>query len=125
MNPELRTFITGYLDLEQGYYVTGSLRRTLHGFNATFTEAVRSGLAEVMVSRELSVEDYDGLTGIEFESEAALYDYLGTMHDLAFYLHWSNRSSNLITHGDKCWTAERPSPGTCAPSQRYRSSRRP
>ncbi|MEV4440465.1 hypothetical protein AB0K09_15860 [Streptomyces sp. NPDC049577] len=35
----------------------------------------------VLKSRELSIEDYEGLTGIEFDNEDSLYDYLGKMHD--------------------------------------------
>lgn len=64
MNQELRTFITGYLDEEQGYDVTRNLRRTLHGFNENFSGSVREGFAELLKSRELSVEDYDGLRGL-------------------------------------------------------------
>ena len=84
MNPQFRQFLTTYLDLEQAYVVTGSLRTTLHAFNASFGQAVRDGLTSVLESRELSVDDYEGITGIEFEDEESLYTYLREMHDYLF-----------------------------------------
>ncbi|MGX8904218.1 hypothetical protein ACR820_02880 [Streptomyces netropsis] len=84
MNEELRTFIKTYLDLEQGYDVSGWLRPTLHAFNSDYVEAVRVGLATVLENRELSVEAYDDLSCIEFENEEILYEYLQNMYDYLF-----------------------------------------
>ncbi|MBB1253802.1 hypothetical protein H3146_10550 [Streptomyces sp. OF3] len=46
--------------------------------------AVRSEFAELIRERCLSVADYEGLTSVEFESEAELYLYLGDMFEHLF-----------------------------------------
>ncbi|MFD8998710.1 hypothetical protein [Streptomyces abikoensis] len=85
MNKEVETLITGRLDIEQAYDTRGYLRPTLHSFSNEYVNAVREGLATLIETRELSVQDYDDLTnGIEFEDEDSLYEYLGKIYDYLF-----------------------------------------
>ncbi|MEU7168445.1 hypothetical protein AB0A70_28015 [Streptomyces morookaense] len=85
MNQEVRTLITGYLDVEEGYNVNRNLRGTVHSFKPEFAEGVREGLTELINTRELSTSDYDDLTqGIEFEDEDSLYEYLREMREYLF-----------------------------------------
>lgn len=65
-----------YFSLEQAYDVTGYLRPTLHAFRQEYVDAVREGLEVLLRGQSFTVEDYERLTGIEFEHEGALYEYL-------------------------------------------------
>lgn len=84
VNRELEKFIRVYLDLEQAYDARGYLRPTLHGFKREYVDAVREGLQTVLRARELSIGDYERLTGIEFDDEGALYEYLESMYRYLF-----------------------------------------
>ncbi|MFG2894561.1 hypothetical protein [Streptomyces sp. NPDC048248] len=76
MNRELEKFIKVYLDYEQAYDTSGTLRPTLHAFKPEYVERVREGLETVLRDRQLSTSDYETITDIEFDSEEALYSYL-------------------------------------------------
>ncbi|MEU1116301.1 MULTISPECIES: hypothetical protein [unclassified Streptomyces] len=76
MEKDLRTFIQTYLDEEQGYDTSGYLRPTLMAFAESYVQSVRSGLAEILRDRTLTVGDYERLTNIEFPDVDSLYEYL-------------------------------------------------
>ncbi|WP_030543127.1 hypothetical protein [Streptomyces albus] len=84
MNAELEKFIRVYLNFEEAYDTSGYLRPTLYACSEAYSSAVREGLASVLASRDLYVEDYEYLTGVEFGSEGKLYVYLQDMCDFLF-----------------------------------------
>ncbi|MFZ3566359.1 hypothetical protein ACOKM5_05230 [Streptomyces sp. BH097] len=84
MNRDLENFIKVYLDYDQAYDTSGTLRPTLHVFKPEYVERVRQGLETVLRDRRLSTPDYERLTDIEFESEEALYSYLQDMYRYLF-----------------------------------------
>lgn len=87
MQKELQTFIQTYLDVEQGYDTSGYLRPTLMAFNESYVEAVRDGLADVLLNRNLTVGDYERLTNIEFPDSDSLYEYLKELNAYLFEGH--------------------------------------
>ncbi|WP_327657683.1 hypothetical protein [Streptomyces sp. NBC_00483] len=84
MNRELESFLRTYLDHEQAFDTSGTLRPTLHAFRPEFVAAVREGLTSVLADSELSTADYERITDIEFASEEALYAYLREMFQYLF-----------------------------------------
>ncbi|MEU8686075.1 hypothetical protein [Streptomyces sp. NPDC048611] len=84
MNGELERFIKVYLDHEQAYDSSATLRPTLHAFSPGYVEGVREGLKSVLSNREISTADYERITDIEFDSEEALYSYLQEMFRYLF-----------------------------------------
>ncbi|POX52785.1 hypothetical protein C3489_17380 [Streptomyces sp. Ru71] len=84
MNEELDTFIRTYLGLDVAYDTSGFLRPTLMSFKESFVQGVRDGLLHVIRARELSVEEYEGMTDVEFPDEAALYVYLEALYTYLF-----------------------------------------
>ncbi|MGW3010703.1 hypothetical protein ACWC9R_17995 [Streptomyces sp. NPDC001219] len=84
MNRELEKFIKVYLDYEQAYDTSGTLRPTLHAFKPEYVDGVREGLKAVLSNRELSTADYERITDIEFGSEEVLYSYLREMFRYLF-----------------------------------------
>ncbi|MGP3775851.1 hypothetical protein ACTWJ8_34015 [Streptomyces sp. SDT5-1] len=84
MNTELEKFIKVYLDYDQAYDTSGTLRPTLYVFNPEYVERVREGLATVLRDRPLSTADYERITDIEFESDEVLYSYLRDMYRYLF-----------------------------------------
>ncbi|MEU7098365.1 hypothetical protein AB0A66_08470 [Streptomyces longwoodensis] len=84
MNRELEKFIRVYLSLEQAYDTSGYLRPTLHAFKDEYVRAVKNGLESVLRSRDLSIEEYERLTDIEFENSDSLYDYLNGLYEYLF-----------------------------------------
>ncbi|WP_367041371.1 hypothetical protein [Streptomyces sp. Je 1-332] len=84
MNRELEKFIKVYLNMEQAPDVSGDLRPTLHAFRKEYVDAVNTGLATVLRTRELSVGDYERLTDVEFDNEESLYTYLQKMYEYLF-----------------------------------------
>ncbi|WP_326780309.1 hypothetical protein OG481_08810 [Streptomyces longwoodensis] len=84
MNRELEKFIRVYLSLEQAYDTSGYLRPTLHAFKDEYVRAVKDGLQSVLRSRDLSIEEYERLTDIEFENSDSLYDYLNGLYEYLF-----------------------------------------
>ncbi|WP_125263290.1 hypothetical protein [Streptomyces alboflavus] len=83
MNEELKTFIRTYLDLEQAYDTSG-LRPTLMAFSESYVQAVREGFSEVLQKRNLSLGEYEGMTGLEFPDIDSLYEYLQDMNAYLF-----------------------------------------
>lgn len=84
MNRELEKFIKVYLDYDQAYDTSGTLRPTLHAFKPEYVERVREGLETILRYHRLSTADYERMTDIEFESEEALYSYLQEMYRYLF-----------------------------------------
>ncbi|MEB8339385.1 hypothetical protein [Streptomyces endophyticus] len=84
MNRELEKFLRAYLDHEQAFDTSGSLRRTLHAFRPEYVAAVREGLKSALTDGELSTADYERITDIEFASEEALHAYLCEMFQYLF-----------------------------------------
>ncbi|MFC5724751.1 hypothetical protein ACFP1Z_31840 [Streptomyces gamaensis] len=87
MNEDLHAFIRAYMRLETAYDTTGFLRPTLLGFNESVVRNVRTGLEEILQTRSLTVDDYTGLTNIEFPDEDTLYKYLQDMYAYLFEGH--------------------------------------
>ncbi|MGW2341422.1 hypothetical protein [Streptomyces sp. NPDC001661] len=84
MNRELEKFIKVYLDYDQAYDTSGTLRPTLYAFKPEYVERVREGLVTVLRDHPLSTADYERITDIEFESDEALYSYLQEMYRYLF-----------------------------------------
>ncbi|MFH8571118.1 hypothetical protein [Streptomyces sp. NPDC017993] len=84
MNRELEKFIKVYLDYDQAYDTSGTLRPTLHAFKPEYVERVREGLETVLRDRQISTSEYEMLTDIEFDGEEALYSYLQEMFRYLF-----------------------------------------
>ncbi|MEV5983941.1 hypothetical protein AB0L85_02875 [Streptomyces sp. NPDC052051] len=84
MNRQLETFIRTYLHMEMAYRTGGYLRPTLFGFSEFYVLHVREGLSQLLNSRSLSVEEYEGLSDIEFPGEDSLYEYLQSMYAYLF-----------------------------------------
>lgn len=81
MNEATRTFIHTNLHVE---CADDDPKEGLNGYREDYVADIRSGLAEVIAKRELSLDDYVALTDFEFESEAAMYDYLATVYAYVF-----------------------------------------
>ncbi|MET9119603.1 hypothetical protein ABZX38_36160 [Streptomyces longwoodensis] len=84
MNRELEKFIRVYLSLEQAYDTSGYLRPTLHAFKDEYVRAVKDGLESVLRNRDLSIEEYERLTDIEFEDTDSLFNYLNGIYEYLF-----------------------------------------
>jgi hypothetical protein len=88
VNRELEKLFKTYLGLEQAYDTSGYLRPTLFAFKDEYVRAVRQGFDDLLLSHELTTRDYERLTGIEFDNEELLYEYL---HDVYRYLFEDQR----------------------------------
>ena len=84
MNKTIEDFIGTYLHIEVAYEDLGPTRELLALMSPEYTDALQEGFTELLQSRELSAGDYDGLTHVEFESDDALYAYLGGVNDFLF-----------------------------------------
>ncbi|MGW6565564.1 hypothetical protein [Streptomyces sp. NPDC054975] len=84
MNEELRRFISVYLQQEVAYDDMSATRETLKHFKPEWTDAVRRGLVSVLNEKQLTAEEYESLTSIEFGTDAALYTYLQDVYDFLF-----------------------------------------
>ncbi|MGK5533676.1 hypothetical protein [Streptomyces sp. URMC 129] len=80
MREELRKFIRIYLDQEQAYDTSGTLRSTLHAFDRSYVQAVEQGFAHLLEHRELDTDTYEDLTSVEFEDEDSLYAYMSDLY---------------------------------------------
>jgi hypothetical protein len=74
----LKGFIGSYLNVEVAHDgIEAQIRDAVHGFGPAYSNSLKGGFEEVLAGRELSVDDYDGLTYIEFASEDALSSSVG------------------------------------------------
>lgn len=81
----IKSFISCYLHIEVAYDgIESRIRSTVHAFGPEYADSLKRGFEELLASRELTALDYDGLTHVEFESDAALYAYLQGMYDFIF-----------------------------------------
>ncbi|MFG2642904.1 hypothetical protein ACGFYP_18300 [Streptomyces sp. NPDC048370] len=84
MNEELRRFISVYLQQEVAYDDLSATRETLEHFKPEWKAAVREGLLSVLNEKQLTAEEYESLTAIEFETDDALHAYLQDVYDFLF-----------------------------------------
>lgn len=86
MNQTLKGFIGSYLNVEVAHDgIESQIRDSVQAFGPAYADSLKEGFEEVLATRELSVDDYDGLTYIEFQSDDALYAYLQEMYDFLFH----------------------------------------
>lgn len=81
MNEETRTFISTNLYCE---VANTDHKGALDGFKDEWVSAVKRGLAELLVTRELDVHGYEALTDYEFESADEMYEYLAKVYAYVF-----------------------------------------
>ena len=85
MNKTVEAFIDTHLHIEMAYVgMHERARKTIPTFGPDFESSLKAGFEELLVTRELSAGDYDGLTHVAFASDDDLYVYLQGIYDYLF-----------------------------------------
>jgi hypothetical protein len=80
----LTDFIRIALSVDGGAADPDSIKGTWRSGPNPARDEVEAGLRELIRTRELTIRDYDEMTGVDFESEEALYEYLQKLYDYLF-----------------------------------------
>ncbi|MGW3300488.1 hypothetical protein [Streptomyces rubiginosohelvolus] len=84
MDARFRNFFRANLDLERGYENAGDLRPTLLSYSNSYVKLIRDGFEQIMSDNSFGLEEYEGLTDIDFPDKETLHIYLRNMYDYLF-----------------------------------------
>jgi hypothetical protein len=76
LSQSVKDFIEGLLNADGAAPDPPVIKNVVGHGSAEFREEVESGLRELLRSRELTLREYVDMTGVDFDSERELYDYL-------------------------------------------------
>ncbi|MER5867342.1 hypothetical protein [Kitasatospora sp. NPDC002040] len=77
-------FAKTYLNSEMAFGYLPRVRSTIASSAPEWGESIRREFAQVISERPLSVAQYCDMTWVEFESDDALYEYLGKVFEYLF-----------------------------------------
>ncbi|MDF4251411.1 hypothetical protein [Streptomyces sp. WMMB303] len=84
MTDEFHHFTRTYLQLEIAYDDMAATRETLQHCNPKWTASVKEGFKAELEERSLTVDEYEGMTDIEFPDKESLYAYLSDVYAFLF-----------------------------------------
>jgi len=80
----LAGFIKTYLNSEMAFGYLPNVRSTIAASVPEWGESIRREFQQVLAERSISAAEYCDMTWVEFESDDALYEYLGKVFDYLF-----------------------------------------
>jgi hypothetical protein len=83
LNEYTNRFISIALSIASGAPYPPAIKNSLRS-GSTAQAEVKAGMQQLLETRELSTLDWLKMTGVEFESEDHLYDYVQKMYDFVF-----------------------------------------
>jgi hypothetical protein len=84
LNQSVKDFIEGLLNVDGAAPDPPVIKNVVDHGSAKFRDEVEAGLSELLRTRELTIREYVDMTGVDFDSEGELYDYLQKVYNYLF-----------------------------------------